>query len=232
MKKRLISIYRELETGHRTRKTGPMERHNVQWFIEANAPIGNRKPSSWWPADSPFEVMVGAVLTQNTNWKNVEKAIANLKEAGILDPQAILKTENSKLETLIRPSGYFRQKAERLKLASRKWIEIKAKLETGDWKPSDTELRSEWLSVTGVGPETADSILLYAFNMPVFVIDAYTKRFCEHYGLFKGKTYGEYQEFFESNLPMEVYLFKEYHALIVEWAKRNKKDNVKRLKYI
>jgi len=171
--------------------------------------------------------MVGAILTQNTNWKNVERAIANLKKAGVMDPGRVLDTENGKLETLIRPSGYYRQKAERLRLASRKWIEIHAKLKTvnskqgtGNWKPTDPELRNEWLSVKGIGPETADSICLYAFNRPVFVIDAYTRRFCEHYKLFSGKKYEEYQEFFESNLPKDVGLYKEFHALIVEWAKR------------
>jgi endonuclease-3 related protein len=190
MKERLISIYRELGTEY--------------------------GKENWWPADSPYEVMVGAILTQNTNWKNVEKAIANLKNEGILSPEKILGTGNSKLETLIRPSGYFRQKAERLKLAAQKWIELEAenrKLET-------VELRNQWLSVTGIGPETADSILLYAFNRPVFVIDAYTRRFCKQFDLFEGKKYEEYQEFFESNLPKDVTLYKEFHALIVEWGKR------------
>jgi endonuclease-3 related protein len=100
---------------------------------------------------------------------------------------------------------------------------MQSKLKTGNWKPTDQELRDEWLSVKGIGPETADSICLYAFNRPVFVIDAYTRRFCKHYDLFEGKRYEEYQEFFESNLPKDVELYKEYHALIVEWGKNNSK---------
>ena len=197
MRKKLLDLFRELET-----------EHGKQF---------------WWPADSPFEVMIGAILTQNTNWKNVEKAIVNLKKDGILTPDAIMESEISKLESLIRSSGYFRQKAERLKLATRKWIELQnSKLETENCKLSTAELREAWLSVKGIGPETADSILLYAFNRPVFVIDTYTKRFCEHFNLFDGKTYDEYQEFFESNLLKDVELYKEYHALIVEWAKKEK----------
>jgi endonuclease-3 related protein len=196
MRKRILQIYRELETEYGAQ--------------------------NWWPADTPYEVMIGAILTQNTNWKNVEKAIENLKKEDLLIPEKILGTGNRELETLIRSSGYFRQKAERLKLATKKWIEIRSKLETQNWKPSDQELRDEWLTVNGIGPETADSILLYAYERPVFVIDAYTKRFCDHFNLFNGKKYEEYQEFFESNLPRDVELFKEFHALIVEWAKRNK----------
>lgn len=175
-------------------------------------------PQDWWPAESPYEVMVGAILTQNTNWRNVERAIGNLKEEDLLEPNRILETENGKLETLIRSSGYYRQKAERLKLASRKWIELK----TGNRKLETMELRNQWLSVKGIGPETADSILLYAYGRRVFVIDAYTRRFCEHFNLFKGKKYDEYQKFFESNLPRDVELYKEYHALIVEWGKHEK----------
>jgi endonuclease-3 related protein len=173
---------------------------------------------NWWPADSPYEVMVGAILTQNTNWKNVEKAISNLKREDLLSPNAILETDNPKLETLIRPSGFFRQKAERLKLATEKWLE----LERGNGELETVDLRNHWLSVKGIGPETADSILLYAFDRPVFVIDAYTRCFCDYFGLFSGKGYDEYQEFFESNLPEDVELYKEYHALIVEWGKNRK----------
>jgi len=179
-------------------------------------------PQSWWPADSRYEVVVGALLTQNTNWKNVEKAITNLKEADMLDPRKILKTRNPELETLIRPSGFYRQKAERLKLLSAKYLEITERMvERGRRQGGSggVPTREELLSVKGVGKETADSILLYAFDLPYFVIDAYTRRFCEHHKLFRGKEYDEYREFFESNLPRDVALYKEYHALIVAWGK-------------
>src|SRR5208283_3820181 len=113
-------------------------------------------PQRWWPADSPYEVMVGAILTQNTNWRNVEKAIANLKATGCLSPEAIMEMKKTGLETLIRPSGFYRQKAERLKLASEKCVEVTS---------NTPDLRNEWLSVKGIGEETADSILLYAFDL-------------------------------------------------------------------
>ncbi|MEW6748801.1 MAG: endonuclease III domain-containing protein [Candidatus Micrarchaeota archaeon] len=169
-------------------------------------------PQRWWPADSRYEVVVGALLTQNTNWKNVEKAIANLKEAGLLSPEKLLETQNPELETLIRPSGFYRQKAERLKALTERYLEL---LERGT-EPT----REDLLDVKGVGKETADSILLYAFDLPYFVIDAYTRRFCAHHQLFQGKEHDDYRQFFESSLPKDVSLYKEYHALIVEWGKR------------
>jgi len=167
----------------------------------------------WWPADSRYEVVIGAVLTQNTNWKNAEKALANLRERNVLDEESILKIPIGELEELIRPSGFYRQKAERLKLATKKWLEIKnSKLET-------TELREEWLSVKGIGKETADSILLYAMDRPVFVIDAYTRRFCKEMMDKEFKEYDDCRRFFENALPKDVELYKEYHALIVAWGK-------------
>jgi endonuclease-3 related protein len=166
----------------------------------------------WWPAESQYEVVAGALLTQNTSWKNVEKAMANLRKAGALSPERILRTPNPELEALIRPSGFYRQKAERLKLLTAKYAEIK--------KRGSPPSREELLAVKGVGKETADSILLYAFDMPFFVIDAYTRRFCAHHRLFSGKEYDAYRAFFESSLPKDVELYKEYHALIVEWGKR------------
>lgn len=169
-------------------------------------------PQEWWPADSQYEVIVGALLTQNTNWKNVEKAIANLKKAKKLAPTKILKLETSELEQLIKPSGFYRQKAERLKTLTKKYVEIK--------KRNSLPNRGELLEVKGVGKETADSILLYAFDLPYFVIDAYTRRFCAHHKLLNAKEYDDYREFFESSLPRSVPLYKEYHALIVEWGKR------------
>ncbi len=185
-------------------------------YLELLAAYGHQ---GWWPAGSPYEVMVGAVLTQNTNWRNVEKAVANLKAADCLSPSAMLATRKARLEALIRPSGFYRQKAERLKRATETWTEInrrKSRLDT-------IALRSRWLSVKGVGKETADSILLYAYGRPVFVVDAYTRLFCSHHDLFEAKEYDEYRHFFESNIPGSVPLFKEYHALIVQWAKQNKR---------
>ncbi len=173
-------------------------------------------PQKWWPADSAYEVVVGAILTQNTNWKNVEKAIANLKKENKLSEQKILEIEKSELETLIRPSGFYKQKAERLKLSTKKWAELKGK------HLSTEALREELLSVKGIGKETADSIILYAFELPIFVIDAYTRRFCKEFFNKEFKDYEDYREFFEENLPLDLNLFKEYHALIVEWGKNNK----------
>ena len=167
----------------------------------------------WWPAETQYEVVVGAVLTQNTNWKNVERAIANLKKEKALNEKTILKINIGRLQTLIRPSGFYKQKAERLKLATRKWME------TRNSKLGTMELREEWLSVKGIGKETADSILLYAMDRPVFVIDAYTRRFCKKHLKKEFKEYDHYRKFFEKNLPQDVGLYKEYHALIVEWGK-------------
>ena len=201
MKARLENIFRKLAIDYKILRT----RHGTL----------NPELPDWWPADSPYEVMIGAILTQNTNWRNVEKAIANLREEGLLEPNAIIKTRNARLETLIRSSGFYRQKAERLKSATHMWVELQNK------KMGTIALRNRWLSVKGIGKETADSICLYAFNRPIFVIDAYTRRFCDFHDLFCGKEYDDYRLFFESNLPRSVPLYKEYHALIVEWGKRN-----------
>ncbi|MCK4319548.1 endonuclease [Candidatus Micrarchaeota archaeon] len=170
---------------------------------------------NWWPAESDFEVVVGALLTQNTNWKNVEKAILNLKSKGKLTPNLILNLKKEELAELIRPAGYYNQKAERLGLLTKAHLKAKS-----SW--NILKLREHFLSVKGVGKETADSILLYGFHKPIFVIDAYTRRFCKHYSIFEAKEYDEYRLFFESNLPKDVNLYKEYHALIVAWGKENK----------
>ncbi|MFH0737957.1 MAG: endonuclease [Candidatus Micrarchaeota archaeon] len=171
-------------------------------------------PQHWWPAESEFEVVVGALLTQNTNWRNAEKAIDNLREAKALGPEKLLSLKKRKLESLIRPSGFYRQKAERLRALTKKYLEIK--------KRGTPPSREELLEVKGVGEETADSILLYAFGLPYFVIDSYTKRFCAHHSLFKGKSYDGFRSFFESSLPKDVQIYKEYHALIVAWGKKNR----------
>jgi len=175
----------------------------------------------WWPADGPFEVMVGAVLTQRTNWGNVVKAMDGLKSADLLDPHALAATEPERLEELIRPTGYYRQKTARL-LRLVRWL-----LELGDGDvaqldavPTD-ELRAELLRLSGIGPETADSILLYALDRPTFVIDAYTKRVVVRHGLLDADCgYEELKDLFESCLPDDLDLFRDYHAQLVEVGKR------------
>jgi len=176
-------------------------------------------PQHWWPAESLFEVMVGAILTQSTNWSNVEKAIKNLKGAGCLGLRPIADCRNSKLEKLIRPSGYYKQKTKKLKAFVRFFIQeyqgsIK-KMQAGKL----SELRQELLAVHGIGPETADSMLLYALDKPTFVVDAYTRRIWQRLGLFKFDDYHQIKEFFEANLPKRVKLYNEYHALLVALGK-------------
>lgn len=175
-------------------------------------------PRNWWPGDTPFEIMVGAILTQNTAWTNVERAIANLKQRDKLSTQAILKARRDHLALWIRPSGYFNIKAERLKQFCR-WY-----LQHGGWqglRTWDTEqLRHELLQVKGVGPETADDMVLYAFERPVFVIDAYTRRIFSRLGLLDGEApYETLRAQFEQALGPDVPLFNEYHALIVQHGK-------------
>lgn len=175
----------------------------------------------WWPADSPFEVMVGAVLTQNTAWVNVERAIANLREQDALDPETILAAAPERLAEWIRPSGYFNVKARRLQNYCR-WY-----LAQGGYarlrRRETAALRRGLLSVSGVGPETADDILLYAFQRPVFVVDAYTRRIFTRLGLLpEGLDYEGVRAHFEAALAAAedpVRLFNEYHALIVQHGK-------------
>jgi endonuclease-3 related protein len=177
-------------------------------------------PQDWWPGDTPFEVIVGAILTQNTNWSNVEKAIANLKKARVLSPEKLHRLDTGKLAELIRPAGYYNIKAKRLKNFLG-WLSenYAGKLENLGNIPT-AELRQQLLSVKGIGPETADSILLYALNRPVFVVDAYTARIASRHRLIdEGADYGEIQELFESNLTADVALFNEYHALLVRLGK-------------
>jgi len=177
-------------------------------------------PCHWWPAENPFEVMIGALLTQNTNWQNVEKAISNLKSADMLSADAIAACELSRLETLIRPSGYFRQKASRLKTLCRFYLQHGEM--DGLTGMDTTSLRQDLLSLNGVGPETADSILLYALDRPIFVIDAYTRRIFARLGLTSTEAaYYELQDYFSSHLPSDARLFNEYHALIVVHAKQH-----------
>jgi endonuclease-3 related protein len=175
---------------------------------------------AWWPADSPFEVMVGAILTQNTHWLNVEKALTLLKQRVNLTPQALLSLSTADLESCLKPSGYFRIKTQRLQNYCR-WY-----LEKGNYSGLDqlstTELREQFLKVQGIGPETADDILLYAFNRPVFVIDAYTRRLLQRLALIQGhETYEECRQLFETQRPKSVDRYQQYHALIVKHAKQH-----------
>lgn len=177
-------------------------------------------PQHWWPGDTPFEVAVGAILTQNTNWGNVEKAIINLKEAKKLNSKALQNISTTKLASLIRPAGYFNIKADRLK----HFIDFLADHYNGSMKKMREEeplpLREKLLGVKGIGPETADSILLYALEKPVFVIDAYTKRILSRHKLVSEKAaYHDLQDMFHENLPQDVKLFNEYHALFVMLGK-------------
>lgn len=177
-------------------------------------------PQDWWPGDSPFEVIVGAILTQNTNWQNVARAIDNLKKAKVLTPTKLHSLPLNKLAQLIRPSGYFNIKAKRLKsFLGFLFKNHQGKLDKMFSLPLD-ELRQEILSVKGIGPETADSILLYAGGYPVFVVDAYTKRIFSRKKLFsEDADYHRVQEIFMVNLKKDVQLYNEYHALIVRLGK-------------
>jgi len=175
-------------------------------------------PQGWWPAETPFEVMVGAVLTQNTAWPNVVKAIKALREARMLDPDPIMEADEAELASLIRPSGYFNVKTRRLK-ALCQWLLSGGGI-SGHSERATPELRASLLAVHGIGPETADDILLYAFERPIFVIDAYTRRLLLRLRLIDGdETYAELQELFTAAVPKEVALYNEYHALIVRHAK-------------
>jgi endonuclease-3 related protein len=178
-------------------------------------------PQHWWPGQTPFEVAVGAILTQNTSWTNVAKAIANLKAAGCLDPHRLHEIGSEQLEMLIRPAGYFRVKAKRL----RNFLDWLCENYDGDLRnlePVKTaRLREELLAITGIGPETADSILLYALNRPVFVVDTYTARVMVRHGLIapEGLDYHQLQDLFLSNLEPDVALYNEFHALLVRAGK-------------
>jgi endonuclease-3 related protein len=177
-------------------------------------------PQHWWPGDSPFEIIVGAVLTQNTNWSNVEKAINNIKEAKCLSPEALYTMNDADLADLIRPAGYFRLKAGRLKHLLQ-WLFDNFNGQLHHVEPLSTEiLRPSLLSVKGIGPETADSILLYAFERPVFVVDMYTARITTRHELISPPfDYHDLQDLFQGNLVNDVALFNEYHALLVRLGK-------------
>ena len=178
-------------------------------------------PQDWWPGDTSFEVIVGAILTQNTNWGNVEKALLNLKSANILSPSGINDVSSKKLASLIKPSGFFNIKTKRLKnFIKFLFDEYGGKLSNMK-KGTLPVLRKKILSVNGIGPETADSMLLYAFQKPIFVVDAYTKRIFFRHGMVKKEdSYSIIQNFFMKNLKHDMQMFNEYHAMIVCLAKK------------
>lgn len=187
-------------------------------------------PQDWWPGDTQWEVCVGAVLTQNTNWKNVEKAILNLKKARLLGkgegtgrpdyyPKKLLNTPIEDLANLIKPSGFFNIKTKRLLSVTHWWLQ-KTKDDIPITKDID-RLRESLLEVKGIGPETADSILLYCFDLPSFVIDAYTKRICSIYlNTPIDINYHELQAIFMNSLSLDHKLFNEFHALLVQLGKQ------------
>ncbi|MBI4778219.1 endonuclease III domain-containing protein [Candidatus Desantisbacteria bacterium] len=175
----------------------------------------------WWPGETPFEVSIGAILTQNTAWTNVEKAINRLKEHNLLSPECIRDIDINLLGEMIRSSGYYNQKAKKLKA----FINfLFSKYEGSMEKMAETEmwtLRHELLQINGIGMETADSILLYACYKPIFVVDAYTIRFLSRHKLIKENetSYTHIQKLFMNNLPTDVTVYNEYHALIVQLGK-------------
>jgi endonuclease-3 related protein len=178
-------------------------------------------PRHWWPADTAFEVVVGAILTQNTAWRNVKKAISNLKAERLLTPQALKKLPVEQLSSLIRPSGYYNMKAKRLKhFLAFLYAETGGSLERLMARDLTT-LRGQLLSVNGIGPETADSILLYAGNKPSFVVDTYTKRILFRHRLVpEDISYDETRDFFMDSLEPDVSMFNEFHALLVHLGHR------------
>lgn len=177
-------------------------------------------PQHWWPGENAFEVLVGAVLVQNTAWTNVAKVIRCLREEGLMSPKALYHLPDAELEELLRPVGYYRVKARRLKNVLRYCVtKYGGSLEKMFQTPLET-LRQELLQINGVGPETADSILLYAGNLPTFVVDAYTHRiFARHGWVEPDADYYTLKEFFESQLEPDPQLYNEYHALLVRLGK-------------
>jgi len=189
----------------------------ADYFRDLSRALG---PMHWWPARSRFEVIVGAILTQNTAWTNVERAIANLRREKLLSPKAMQSVPIRHLAQLIRSSGYFRQKARKLKafvgFLRRNYNDSLDRM----FRSPTSELRQQLLAVHGIGRETADSILLYAGKHPVFVVDAYTHRILDRHGLTNGKTdYEAMRAMFEANLPRKASLYNEFHALVVNVGK-------------
>lgn len=179
-------------------------------------------PQGWWPGDTPTEIVIGAILTQNTNWQNVERAIVNLRSANLIDFAALHEITAERLAELIRPAGYYNVKAKRLKNFAR-WLCERYQGDLARLREIPLhQLREELLSVNGIGRETADSILCYALELPTFVVDAYTARIAQRHNLIdEGTGYEDLKSLFQDNLPDDVTLFNEYHALIVAVAKKH-----------
>ncbi|MCB1195016.1 endonuclease III domain-containing protein [bacterium] len=176
----------------------------------------------WWPAETPFEMIIGAILTQNTTWKNVETCIGALRERGVLEPRRLMEIPAEELAQIIRTSGYFNQKTKKIThFLNFFHAEYSLCIETMRKEPLEL-LRMKLLALHGIGPETADSILLYALDKPVFVVDAYTRRIFGRHGLINPYAgYETIRSLFEENLENDAYLFNEYHALIVAVGKRH-----------
>ncbi|MEM5826334.1 MAG: hypothetical protein QXM64_03020, partial [Candidatus Aenigmatarchaeota archaeon] len=191
-----------------------MHKENSLLLIEIyNKLLNHFGKQNWWPIigskkTKRLEIIIGAILTQNTSWKNVEKAIKNLVEKRLISREKIIKIKEEELENIIKPCGFYRQKAKRLKEALKR---IKGNV-----------TREKLLKINGIGKETCDAILLYAYEKPYFVIDAYTRRILERTGILKNAfkmDYDELQRFFHENLPKDIEVYKEYHALLDELAK-------------
>ncbi|HAS88478.1 MAG TPA: endonuclease [Desulfovibrio sp.] len=202
------------------------EKTLIEYYEALSQKLG---PSNWWPGETPFEIAVGAILVQNTNWTNVEKAINNLKENDGLTTQGLRKFSMEELQELIKPSGFFRMKAVRLNNFLDFLDDNSARCITDLEEVKTPQLREKLLAVNGIGPETADSILLYALNKPVFVVDAYTRRiFNRHMLIHEDINYHELQDFFMDVLDPDVEMYNEYHALIVRtakaWCKKSNPD--------
>ena len=187
-----------------------------------NTLLSKYGPQGWWPGAGPLDVVIGAILTQNTAWSNVEKALTNLKNANLWSLQSIHRINQEELASVIRPSGYFNQKARKLKSFA-EHIFIRYEGDLGKFLNQELScLRSELLSIYGIGPETADDILVYAAEKPSFIIDVYTKRILGRLGIINFKhraRYEDYQKLIQDQLPQDVQLFNEFHALLDNHAK-------------
>ncbi len=199
-----------------------MENHSISQILQTiyNRLFVSYGPQHWWPAQDRFEIMVGAILTQSAAWGNVEKAIANLRAAKALSPEALRRLPPAEITGLIHPCGYYNAKALKLKSLAI-WLGEHCNDNLDKLFDSNVDhIRQQLLSIYGIGQETADSIILYAGNKPVFVIDAYTRRIISRIGLAPNRdSYTAYQALFMANLPPDAGLFNEYHALLVYLAK-------------
>ncbi len=211
--KSIYSIYEQLFNYYGTQGWWPLIGHDGSNPTKTGSHRGYHPNDYSFPKnrEQQFEIVVGAILTQNTAWSNVEMALNNLNSRGVLhSPLKLLESANDSLKEAIRPAGYFNQKCEYLKSVAAFFLEC-----------DSTPDRNQLLAIHGIGEETADAILLYAFSVPSFVIDAYTKRFLIYHGIIQGnESYRSIQQIFHGSLPMEYQLFQEFHALFVEHGKR------------